>query len=83
LADNKIEIIEWPVCSPDLNPVENVWRIMKDIIEKQEPNNMNNFNTAIANVWDKLSTELLKALIESMSKRIEECIAADGGKINY
>jgi transposase len=83
LVDNKIEVIEWPACSPDLNPIENVWGIMKDIIEKQEPNNMNDFNTAIADVWDKLSIELLKALIESMPKRIEECIAANGGKINY
>ncbi len=56
---------------------------MKEMIEKQEPNNMNDLNTAIADVWDKLSTELMKALIESMPKRIEECIAADGGKINY
>ena len=33
---NKIERIEWPTKSPDLNPIENIWAIVKRELEKKE-----------------------------------------------
>ena len=32
---NKIERIEWPAKSPDLNPIENIWAIVKIELEKK------------------------------------------------
>ena len=32
---NDIEKLEWPACSPDLNPIENVWALLKDIVQHQ------------------------------------------------
>ncbi|KAJ4434263.1 hypothetical protein ANN_22815 [Periplaneta americana] len=31
LSDNKIRVLEWPGNSPDLNPIENIWELMKSM----------------------------------------------------
>lgn len=35
--ENYITNIEWPLLSPDLNPIEYVWNGMKDYIQRHYP----------------------------------------------
>lgn len=30
LSDNNVRVFEWPGNSPDLNPIENCWKVIKD-----------------------------------------------------
>lgn len=36
-TQNQVTVMEWPAASPDLNPIENVCQIMKDRVEKIQP----------------------------------------------
>jgi hypothetical protein len=31
--ENNLKVVRWSACSPDLNPIENVWKIMKDKVD--------------------------------------------------
>jgi hypothetical protein len=32
-----VEILDWPGNSPDLNPIEHIWRILKDRVAARRP----------------------------------------------
>lgn len=40
VAENNIEALEWPGNSPDLNPMENVWHIMKNKVAETQSHNI-------------------------------------------
>jgi len=51
--------LNWPPCSPDLNPIENVWRILKDALHKRPPHpaGMLGMKAAIEKEWQRISED--------------------------
>ena len=62
----RISFIEWPSFSPDLNPIEHVWNIMKDWIQMQygdqDKLSYDNLRKAVREAWDALTAEQLDVL---------------------
>ena len=91
LYANGVESIPWPANSPDLNPIENLWSMMKYYIQERYPEfeqkrqrNREEVRSIVLEVWYHSTTvEKLSRLMESMSRRCEEVIGADGGPIPY
>ena len=83
LKDNNITILDWPSCSPDLNPIENVWKILKERVHKHKSKNSKEFVKNIITEWNNFDRKILKSLINSMPLRIRKVIENDGDFIMY
>jgi len=77
------KVSPWPANSPDLNPIENIWGIMKRDVEKRRPKNLDDLQAAIQDVWDNFPLSQVKSLCASMENRITSCIARKGDVIKY
>ncbi len=78
-----IKVSDWPAGSPDLNPIEAVWKLMKDIVEKQRPKTITELKAIISKVWENFNQDLIKSLIYSMPRRLEKCIEVQGEVTGY
>ncbi|TWW59170.1 Transposable element [Takifugu flavidus] len=58
LKKNHIKVMEWPsqspVESPDLNPIENLWRELKVRVAKRQPTNLNDLERICKEEWAKI-----------------------------
>ena len=77
--------LPWPPQSPDLNPIENLWKILKDNIEKGEnfPRSTAELKVALEREWTRLSPALLFNLVNSMQNRVKLVLKAKGGPTKY
>jgi transposase len=84
LKNEAINIFEWPGNSPDLNPIENAWRVMKSRLKQSTLSNIEDLKKEIIRVWiSEMSPEYFKKLSYSMPKRLENVIRAKGHMTKY
>ena len=81
----KINVIDWPAQSPDLNPIEHLWKQLKYELCKYDnsPRGMLELWSRVQEKWNSFDKETCLKLIESMPNRIEQVYKAKGGYIKY
>ena len=74
-------LLKLPANSPDLNPIQNVWSVMKNRFEKLDVRNTDEIINGLNKVWDHITQELSDSLINSMSKGIRLYLESGREKI--
>lgn len=78
-----ISKVHWPSSSPDQNIVENVWGILNDRVYAREPRTVDALKRIIREEWEAIPLKTLQSLADSMPRRLEAIIAANGGATKY
>jgi transposase len=81
--ENGIEVLDWPGNSPDLNPIENLWRQLKMEMAKDKPGNIQQLRNSITKAWYLLPVSTCRSLVKSMPRRIKSVINSKGFPIKY
>ncbi len=65
-AEEEGTVLDWPACSPDLSPIENVWRILKRKMRHEDPVLLPHLRLVCKEEWDKITPETLHHLVSSV-----------------
>jgi len=71
--------------SPDINPIENLWDKIKRKVyaRRKKPKNLRELQRSVKAAWKAISLKDIQALVDSMPRRIQKCIEANGGPTKY
>ena len=92
-ADNNILVMDWPPNSPDMNPIEHVWRELKAKLHTQFPDTyaisgrpkhvQEVLSERLKVVWSELQDDVFERLILSMQARVKALYNAHGWYTAY
>jgi transposase len=83
--ENLITSLPWPAQSPDLNPIEHLWDVLERRIRARptHPRNLEELMDALTEEWETIEPDVLRNLVESMPRRVQAVIEANGYPTRY
>ena len=85
LADHGISTLQWPAQSPDLNPIENIWAVLKGrrARQKSTPKTKKDLIDQMTELWSHIETDFRRNLSNSLPKRLFEVIKNKGKQTSF
>ncbi|ORD95505.1 TCB2 [Hepatospora eriocheir] len=72
INEKNIDVLDWPIQSPDLNPIEAVWAYVKTKLSKFGKLNKNELREKIKEIWCRIPNDSVFKYVRSFHKRCLE-----------
>ena len=80
INSNSLKFLNWPPQSPNVNPIENLWHIVK--VRRQAkygmPLDKADLIDQVFDIWESIEDKLVETLCDSVSRRLYAVIDAGG-----
>ncbi|GFY09721.1 transposable element Tcb1 transposase [Trichonephila clavipes] len=85
LFEEGIVRMEWPACSPDMNPIEHVWDALGRRVAGRQPppQTLQELERALLEEWNRILQLVINILIDSMPQRCSTLLAVRGNHTPY
>nr|CCA20969.1 transposase putative [Albugo laibachii Nc14] len=85
LQELDMRVLQWPPQSPDLNPIEHRWDVLKRKLSSYQnpPQGIHELWEMIEEKWNEISKEECAALTASMPRKIHAVLKAKGRNTKY
>lgn len=92
LNEMELEVMVWLLYSPDLNPIENLWALIKAVIYERYPElerapdtqeTLDCLIKAAKEAWHATDERVLQNLSNTMPHRVQAILSADGWYTKY
>ncbi len=71
--------MDWLSMSPDLNPTEHLWGILKCKVEERKVSNIHLLRDVVMEEWKRTPVATCEALVNSMPKRVKVVLENNRG----
>jgi len=83
LHEKGVTLIEWPPWSPDLNPIENLWDVIKARVYGRFPQSMEEMENLVREEWAAIDLKFISHVCCNMPRRLQLLLDNNGHKIKY
>ena len=83
LRNNSVTILDWPSQSPDLNPIEHLWRDLKMAVHQRSPSNLTELERICKEEWQRIPKSRCEKLVASFPRRLMAVLAQKGASTQY
>jgi transposase len=81
IAPDRIK--DFPANSPDFNPIEDIWSFMQTTLQYKKIKDIPALKRHLTEIWNNLDMNVIRASVESLPKRMAECIKRKGKRTDY
>jgi len=83
LHNKGVTLVEWPPWSPDLNPIENLWNVLKARVYARFPQTMEEMEQVIREEYAAVDLNFISHICRNMPRRLQLLLENEGHKISY
>uniref|UniRef100_A0A8R1HYZ1 DDE_3 domain-containing protein n=1 Tax=Caenorhabditis japonica TaxID=281687 RepID=A0A8R1HYZ1_CAEJA len=83
LRRRRVDLLEWPSQSPDLNPIEHMWEERKRRLKVVRASNANQKFAQLEAAWKSIPMTVVQTLLDSMPRRCQAVIDAKAYPTKY